>query len=156
VKPPVVLIPPVLAIVLLACGGAAPSAAPPSSSSARTSSPSSTPSPSASPQPACSASGTELEIVAEADATTGAHAFDRDCLAAPAGEAFTIRFDNRDHDAHNVEILDHPGGTPLFTGKVVAGPKVVTYSVKAMDPGEYYFRCSIHPLQMNGSLLAEE
>jgi hypothetical protein len=51
----------------------------------------------------------------------GMHAFDRDCLAAPADTAFTIRLDNRYADMHNVDILDHPGGTSLFLGKLVKG-----------------------------------
>src|SRR4051812_49871545 len=47
----------------------------------------------------CSPSGTSLALTAEG------HKFDKDCLAVPAGESFTIRFDNRDTDRHNVAIL---------------------------------------------------
>lgn len=74
-------------------------------------------------------------------------------MAAPADTPFTIRFDNRDADAHNVDILDHPGGTALFTGKIVTGPKIVTYRVEALPAGTYYFRCDIHPLVMHGVFL---
>jgi plastocyanin len=94
-----------------------------------------------------------LEIVAQADATTGLPTFDRDCLAAPAGTRFTIRLDNRDANTHNVDILDQPGGIPFFTGRIVKGPKIVTYSVKPIDPGTYYFRCDVHPLRMNGTFI---
>jgi plastocyanin len=80
-------------------------------------------------------------------------AFDTDCLAAPADTAFRIRFDNRDQDTHNVEILDQPGGTPLFEGEVFVGPKVVTYEIDPIGAGTYYFRCEIHPLQMNGTFI---
>src|SRR4051812_35224228 len=100
-----------------ACGGGTTSSSLPSV----TPSPavSTTASPSPNPSLTCSPNGTELEIIAQ---STGAvHAFDRSCLAAPADTPFTIRFDNRDADAHNVDILDHPGGTPLFTGKIVTG-----------------------------------
>jgi plastocyanin len=102
--------------------------------------------------PSCTPKGTKLEIVAEAT-SSGAHAFDRDCLAAPAGAAFTIRFDNRDQDTHNVDILDHPGGTSLFQGKVIAGLTTITYKVDALFAGTYYFRCDIHPLLMHGDLI---
>jgi len=151
----------VLAVFLMAalafgCGGGEEPSAGPSvpASSPVGGSPSPSPSSSASSGATCSPNGTELEIVAEAN-TAGTHAFDRDCLAAPAAEAFTIRFDNRDADTHNVEILDQPGGTSLFSGKVINGPKVTTYSVEAMDPGTYYFRCAIHPLLMNGTFVVE-
>jgi plastocyanin len=87
------------------------------------------------------------------EASTSRHAFDRGCLAAPADTAFTIRLDNRDSDMHNVNILDHPGGTSLFLGELVKGPKVVTYDVDPLAAGTYYFRCDVHPLQMNGDFL---
>jgi plastocyanin len=63
-------------------------------------------------------------------------------------------FDNKEVDvSHNVEILDHPGGTSLFTGEIISGPKTITYKLKAFEAGTYYFRCSVHPLRMNGTLL---
>jgi hypothetical protein len=132
-----------------ACGKDATSSSAPTTAITPTASTS--PSPTPSPSPTCGPSGTELEIVAKAVA--GLPAFDRDCLAAPADAVFTVRFDNQDPDTHNIEILDHPGGTPFFTGDVFTGPKVVTYSVEAIPPGAYYFRCDIHPLRMHGAFL---
>jgi plastocyanin len=106
--------------------------------------------------PTCSPTGTELEIVAEADpANSGPsrYRFERDCLAAPADTPFSIRFDNRDADLHNIEILDHPGGVYLWVGKNVEGPKVFTYKVGALPAGTYYFRCEFHPLVMHGTFI---
>ena len=74
--------------------------------------------------------------------------FDKTCLAAPANTPFSIRFDNEDSNTHNVDIMR--GGTSLFTGDIVVGPKVVTYSVGALPAGTYTFRCDVHSHQMHG------
>jgi plastocyanin len=104
-----------------------------------------------------SPSGTKLKIVAQKDPSKfpSPYAFDRDCLAAPAETKFTIRLENRDVDSHNVDILDHPGGTSLFAGKIIKGPKTITYSVTPFPPGIYYFRCDVHPLRMNGTFVVD-
>jgi plastocyanin len=78
-------------------------------------------------------------------------AFDKDCLAAPAGTAFTIRFDNEDSNTHNLDIMN--GGASLFTGDIVVGPKVVSYHVGALPAGVYTFRCDVHPTQMHGTFV---
>jgi plastocyanin len=141
-----------MAVVLgAACGGSETSAIPPT----LTPTPGATalsPTPNASPT--CSPSGTALEISAQKDPSnpTG-YRFDKDCLAAPADSRFTIKFDNRDAELHNIEILDHPGGTSFFAGKTIAGPKTITYTVKPLPAASYYFRCDIHPLRMNGTLV---
>ena len=84
-------------------------------------------------------------------------AFDTDCLAAPAGEAFTIAFDN--HDAgipHNVSIYtDESATTALFTGAFVTGPDTATYKVDALEPGTYFFRCDVHPATMFGTFIVK-
>lgn len=80
--------------------------------------------------------------------------YDKGCLAVPAGKLFTITFDNKEADvSHNVEILDHPGGSSLFTGKIISGPRTITYKVEAFKEGTYCFRCTVHPLRMSGTLL---
>ncbi len=63
-------------------------------------------------------SGTSLALTAEN------HAFDRSCLAVRAGEAFTIRFENRDTDRHNVAVLpSHNSTETLFQGDIIPGPR---------------------------------
>jgi plastocyanin len=94
-----------------------------------------------------------LAIVAEGTA------FDPTCLVAPAGEPFTIEFDNRDPVAatgpHNIAIaVDEASVTsdPIFTGDLVDGPETVSYDVPAIpDEGSYFFHCDIHPT-MTGTL----
>ena len=102
------------------------------------------------PPAACSPSGTELQIAAD-DVL-----FDRDCLAAPAGQAFTIAFENREPVPHNVAVYtDSSAAEPLFVGEIFSGPDTVTYRVDALEAGTYFFRCDVHPVQMIGTFVVE-
>lgn len=98
---------------------------------------------------ACTANGTALAIAA-ADKK-----FDKDCLAAPADQAFTIDFDNRDLARnHNVAIYDTANGNkPLFQGEVIRGPSKITYSVPAQAKGTYEFVCDPHSETMRGTFI---
>lgn len=98
---------------------------------------------------ACSPAGTALTVVAKDTA------FDRKCLAAPAGTAFTIAFDNQESLPHNVAILTEKDGDKLFTGEIFTGPKNTTYQVGALEPGTYHFHCDVHPTQMEGTFVVE-
>ncbi|HVW33001.1 MAG TPA: cupredoxin domain-containing protein [Acidimicrobiia bacterium] len=100
------------------------------------------------PKPTCRPDGPALSVAAEHDA------FDKDCLAAPAGTAFQIAFDNEDSDIHNVAIYDKDhGDKALFKGEVIYGPKRITYSVPALAEGTYEFRCDPHPDSMIGTFV---
>jgi plastocyanin len=84
-------------------------------------------------------------------------AFDKTSFSVPAGKPFAIAFDNQDTGIqHDVQIFDNEGftGTPLLDGEIVTGPAKVTYEAPALDPGTYYFHCSVHPAQMQGTLEA--
>jgi plastocyanin len=97
--------------------------------------------------PPCEPSGTELTVVAQGIA------FDTDCLAAPAGEAFAINFDNQDAGLpHNVAIYTAPGGQEVFTGDLITGPATATYDVPALEAGQLYFQCDVHP-NMSGTFV---
>ena len=79
-------------------------------------------------------------------------AFSTNTLAAPAGQAFTIDFDNEDAGIpHNIEILDSTGASK-FMGTIVTGPTKTTYDVPALAPGTYMFKCDVHPTVMIGTL----
>jgi plastocyanin/uncharacterized membrane protein len=80
-------------------------------------------------------------------------AFVPDQLRLPANEPVELAFDNRDGGVqHNVAIYgDSSAEESLFVGDLIAGAETVTYDVPALDPGEYYFRCDVHP-QMDGSV----
>ena len=84
-------------------------------------------------------------------------AFDKTTLSVPAGKPFAIAFDNQDAGIqHDVQIFDNESftGTPLLNGEIVTGPAKVTYEAPALDPGIYYFHCSVHPTQMQGTIEA--
>ena len=76
-------------------------------------------------------------------------------LDVPAGEPLVVAFENEDDAVqHNVAIYtDDTAAESHFVGDLVEGPTTVTYDVPALDPGEYYFRCDVHP-QMDGTLEA--
>jgi plastocyanin len=97
--------------------------------------------------------GGTVTVVAEGIAFT-----EGECVAAPAGEPFTITFDNRDADTdHNIQIFGgaEPAGDTLFEGEIITGPAQMDYDVPALDPGEYAFNCVVHPT-MTGSIRAGE
>ncbi|MGH3247433.1 MAG: cupredoxin domain-containing protein [Trebonia sp.] len=150
-----------VAAVLTACTSAGigsvtpttptPSAPPPSSSAPAAAAPAPATASAAGTQASatCSPSGTSLQISAQNVK------FDKSCLAAPAGQAFTITFDNKDAGVpHDVAIYTNSSATTvLFKGTVVSGPTTTTYHVPALKAGTYYFRCDIHPTQMLGTFV---
>jgi plastocyanin len=84
-------------------------------------------------------------------------AFDKTKLSVPAGKPFAIAFDNEDAGIqHDVQIFDNESftGTPLLNGEIVTGPAKVTYEALALEAGTYFFHCSVHPAQMQGTILA--
>ena len=99
--------------------------------------------------PACSPDGTALSISAKDKK------FAKDCLAAPAGQAFTIEFENQDPAVpHNVSIYDKANrNKALFKGEVFFGPNTRTYSVPAQASGTYEFRCDPHDDIMIGTFV---
>jgi plastocyanin len=101
-------------------------------------------------QATCAANGTALTIGADDKK------FDKDCLAVPAEQAFTIDFDNRDlARGHNVAIYDTANGNnkELFKGEVIRGPSRTTYSVPAQAKGTYEFVCDPHAETMRGTFI---
>jgi nitrite reductase (NO-forming) len=132
-------------------GGVTAAAAPNPGGTAATPTPAPSPSGSGGGTAACAPTGAHLKISAMNAA------FDTDCLAAPAGQPFTIVFDNMDPGIpHNVSIYtDSSASTNLFKGDLVTGPKTVTYKVSALKPGTYYFRCDVHPTTMFGTFVVK-
>lgn len=104
--------------------------------------------PTTEPAAACQPAGPAVAV------TAAGIAWDADCLAAPAGTAFTIELDNTDSVPHNLAILAGDGtGDPLFRGEIFQGPATRTYDVPALAAGTYRFRCDVHPAQMEGTFV---
>ena len=81
-------------------------------------------------------------------------AFDPGTVTVAGGEAFTIALVNEDAMPHNIAIYtDESKSEKLFEGEVVTDGTVV-YDIPALDPGEYFFDCSLHP-NMTGTLVVE-
>jgi cytochrome c oxidase subunit II len=96
------------------------------------------------PVPSVPGSGETLKVTAK-DNTFGEAA-----LTAKAGAAFKIEFTNNDATDHNVVITDSSG--TRFRGDYFKGPGTTTYTVNALQAGQYTFLCEIHPTTMTGTL----
>jgi plastocyanin len=71
----------------------------------------------------------------------------------PAGRAFELFFRSLDPAPLNVAIYrDATAADALFQGDVITDA-AATYVVPALDPGEYFFRCDVHP-EMTGTITA--
>jgi plastocyanin len=116
------------------------------------------PSPVPSPEagPSLEGCGDDGVIDLEISATTTV--FDKSCLVAPAGEEFTITFDNQDTvNAHNIAAYVKEGGDVLVEPPpITTGPIVQELTVPPQDPGTYYFNCQAHPTTMFGALAVIE
>ena len=82
--------------------------------------------------------------------------FSSDTITFPAGEESQLAFANEDASSiqHNVAIYEEEGGSDLFVGEVIPGGQNTTYAVPALEKGEFYFQCDLHP-GMNGTVTVE-
>ena len=65
--------------------------------------------------------------------------FDRSTVSVPANRAFSLVFENRDGDQHNVSITSAGGGAPVTTwrvGEIIADSVSLTLPANA-PPGDY-------------------
>lgn len=83
-------------------------------------------------------------------------AFDAETIQAPAGESFTIVLTNLEAVPHNLSVYTEEGGDEIVIGDVVSEEGgSVEVEVPALEPGEYFFVCDIHPTEMTGTLVVE-
>lgn len=138
----------VSALLLVACGGSDGGADPAAGGGEGTTMPAGMPGMGNSPA-TCSPSGTTLTL------TANGTKFNTDCLAAPAGQAFKINFDNKDQVTHNIQILEsHSASEALFDGGLIPNG-VKTLDVPALKAGTFAFHCKIHPGQMSGTFVVK-
>lgn len=83
-------------------------------------------------------------------------AFDTKELTLTADEETTIPFDNEDSVPHNLAIYtDDSASKDLFVGAEVAAGGSTDYEIPALEKGEYFFRCDLHPTSMVGTVQVE-
>ncbi|MDQ3915540.1 MAG: cupredoxin domain-containing protein [Actinomycetota bacterium] len=81
--------------------------------------------------------------------------FDVETITLAAGEPASIDFENKDALQHNIAIYeDESASAEIFKGEIIEGGDSTTYEFEAPQPGEYYFRCDVHP-DMNGTVVSE-
>ena len=98
----------------------------------------------------CTPSGSTVAIVASGTK------FDKTCLAAPAGQPFTLTYENKDSVVHNIVLLEsHTATDVLFRAELVPGPKTTTFNVGALKAGTFAFHCEVHPGAMTGTLVVK-
>lgn len=88
------------------------------------------------------------------DVTTENFAFDPSEITVPAGEPITFNFTNADSVSHTFTLYVDEEFTQAIDGGS-ADKDTPQITVAFVDPGDYYFRCEIHPQQMQGELTAE-
>jgi plastocyanin len=85
-------------------------------------------------------------------------AFDKSTITVPVGAQVTINFDNQDSGIpHNFSVYtDSSAKTVIYQGAIVTGPKQTTYTFTApATPGNYFFRCDVHPTKMTGTFVVQ-
>jgi plastocyanin len=84
--------------------------------------------------------------------------FDPTRITVPAGVEVTITQDNRDAGVlHNIAIYTNPTAqSSIFVGDLHTGPSVDDYVFTSPStPGEYFFRCDVHPDTMTGAFIVQ-
>lgn len=84
-------------------------------------------------------------------------AFDKDEITVPAGSMVTIVFNNEEAIPHNFALYEtSAASTGIFVGEVITGPQVIEYEFMVPSmPGDYFFRCDVHPTVMTGTFIVE-
>jgi plastocyanin len=86
--------------------------------------------------------------------------FDKDTITVKAGSQVTLRFTNSDTGVpHNwAAYTDSTASTPIPGAKTATctGPceEQITFTAPS-QPGDYFFRCDVHPTVMTGTLVVQ-
>jgi plastocyanin len=86
--------------------------------------------------------------------------FDKSELRVKAGGKVTVRFTNDDPGVpHNWALYTDDSASEAIVGaneNICAGPCEVEITFDTPPPGEYFFRCDVHPSIMKGTFIVEE
>lgn len=115
------------------------------------------PTPVPSGQPPCLPTSTSTSLTIDAPTGASATGFSTNCLAVVPGQSFKVTFTNSDTTAHNFAIFTNSSATDQLGGatssEVVVPGASSTYTVDALKPGTYFFRCDLHPSTMTGTFV---
>ena len=110
----------------------------------------------------CQPEGGATELAIAAPSGAAASGFDETCLAIGANQDFSVVFTNDDPQVpHNWSLYvdsaaqARPEGAPNDF-ELITGPAETTYDLPGLEPGEYFFRCDVHPTTMTGTLISAE
>jgi hypothetical protein len=80
-------------------------------------------------------------------------AYDKRSLTAAPNAQVTLILDNQDAGVlHNFALYTNNRATSkIFVGDLDTGVNKATYNFKTPGPGNYFFRCDVHPDQMTGT-----
>ncbi len=95
--------------------------------------------------------GTAVEI-----AMIPVNQFDAADITVPAGQAVTLTADNVDAGIpHNWAVYTDDSASELIAGTPLCVDCTETVSFDPPEPGDYFFRCDVHPIQMVGTFTVE-
>lgn len=83
-------------------------------------------------------------------------AFNKSTISVPAGSTVSVHFDNQDQGIpHNFAVYTNSQATnKIFSGTIITGVSQTTYTFTAPSaPGNYFFRCDVHPTVMTGTFI---
>ncbi len=83
-------------------------------------------------------------------------AFDTADVTVPAGQSVTLTADNIDPGIpHNWAVYTDDSASELIAGTPICTDCTETITFDAPEPGVYFFKCDVHPVQMVGTLTVE-
>ena len=109
---------------------------------------------SAAPSDDNTAGGTVSVVDGNVDISADDLAFDANVIQATAGEAFTVTFTNNEGVPHNFSVYTEEGGDAIAQGDIINEGETDEVEIEALEAGEYYFVCDLHP-EMNGTIVVE-
>lgn len=107
----------------------------------------------ASPTATAPSGGNEVVI----ELLTSGFAFNTGRIAVPPGAMVVLRFRNEDGVSHNFALYtDERALEGIFSSELVSARSSAEFRFTAPSrPGEYFFRCNVHPDTMTGTFVVE-
>ncbi len=82
--------------------------------------------------------------------------FDATDITVPAGQPVTLTADNVEPGIpHNWAVYTDDSASELIAGTPICVDCTETISFDPPEPGDYFFRCDVHPIQMVGTFTVE-